>query len=120
MALFGIPGGSADHSRRAVDAAAGMVRVMKDLDLPWRHKVGVATGQVIAGDIGSQQKPTYTAIGDAVNLASRLTAMARPGEVLVCPATQRHAGSDFNYEDLGDLDVRGYGSCQVFRLLPSV
>lgn len=117
MALFGIPGGSADHARRALEAAAGMGQVLKELSLPWRHKIGVASGQVIAGDIGSLQKPTYTAIGDAVNLASRLTAMARPGEILVCPTTHHLAGDDISYEDLGDLDVRGYGSCQVFRLL---
>jgi adenylate cyclase len=117
MALFGVPGGSPDHARQAALAANAMMAQMNDLDLPWRHKVGVATGQVIAGDIGSQQKPTYTAIGDPVNLAARLKDMARPGEVLLCPRTQRQAGDGFHYEDLGELDVRGYGPSGVFRLL---
>jgi len=118
MALFGVPGGSPDHARQGVRAAAEMARLMSELGLPWRHRIGIASGQVIAGDIGSQQKPTYTAIGDPVNLASRLTAMARPGEVLLCPRTYAAvAGNGFAYEDLGELDVRGYGVSQVVRLL---
>lgn len=117
MALFGVPGGSPEHARQAVLAGQAMMRRMAELDLPWRHKVGIATGQVIAGDIGSTQKPTYTAIGDPVNLAARLKDMARPGEVLLCPRTQREAGAGFPYEDLGELDVRGYGASGVFRLL---
>jgi PAS domain S-box-containing protein len=119
MALFGVPGGSPDHARQAALAATAMMAEMNALDLPWRHKVGVASGQVIAGDIGSQQKPTYTAIGDPVNLAARLKDMARPGEVLLCPRTHRQAGDGFRYEDLGELDVRGYGPSGVFRLLSS-
>ena len=117
MALFGVPGGAVDHSRQAVQASHAMMKRMNELDLPWRHKVGVATGQVIAGDIGSRQKPTYTAIGDPVNLAARLKDMARPSEVLLCPRTHREAGAGFHYEDLGELDVRGYGATGVFRLL---
>jgi class 3 adenylate cyclase len=120
MALFGVPGGAPDHERQAVHAAAAMAARMCGLELPWRHKIGIATGQVVVGDIGSRQKPTYTAIGDPVNLASRLTAMARPGEVLLC--SRMHAavaGEGLAFEDLGELDVRGYGVSQVFRLLPA-
>lgn len=119
MALFGVPGGSPDHALQAVRAGQQMIRDMRELDLPWRHKVGIASGQVIAGNIGSRQKPTYTAIGDPVNLANRLTQTARPGEVLVCPTTHAAAGTGFPYEPLGDLEIRGYGYCKVFRLLPA-
>jgi PAS domain S-box-containing protein len=117
MALFGVPKGSPDHAEQAARTAVEMARTMSELDLPWRHKVGISSGQVIAGDIGSRQKPTYTAIGDPVNLASRLTAEARPGEILVCPQTFSAAAS-FAYEALGELDIRGYGVSEVFRLLP--
>jgi PAS domain S-box-containing protein len=117
MALFGVPGGAPDHAQEALACSGEMIQAMSELDLPWRHKIGVATGQVIAGDIGSRQKPTYTAIGGTVNLASRLKDMARPSEVLVCSRTHRDGGERFRYEALGDLDVRGYGSAEVYRLL---
>jgi adenylate cyclase len=118
MALFGVPGGSTEHAHQAVRAASEMDRVMATLGLPWKHRVGIATGRVVAGDIGSRQKPTYTAIGDPVNLASRLTGIARPGEVLVCPDTYADVvTAGFRFEALGELDVRGYGAAPVFRLL---
>jgi PAS domain S-box-containing protein len=116
MAVFGMPAPHPDQAVRALRASLEMERAMRGLALPWRHKVGLATGPVIAGDWGAAQKPCYTAIGTPVNLASRLAHLARPGEILLCHATHAAAQGDFHYEPLGELDIHGYGSSEVYRL----
>ncbi len=91
MALFGAPGVDPEHAENALQAALEMQMVF-ELWLPkWEETfgirpamgVGVASGEAVVGNVGSFQKISYTAVGDTVNLASRLESLAQSGEVLI-------------------------------------
>jgi adenylate cyclase len=91
MAYFGAPIPQRDHAQRAVWAAVEVQRAIAKRN---RHApsgggielgvgIGIHTGHVVVGNIGSERRSDFTAIGDAVNVASRLEKLARPGEILV-------------------------------------
>jgi adenylate cyclase len=89
LAVFGLPAAHADHALRAVKAAVRMQKELKrrarnNLN-PFLHRVGIGvnSGVVVSGNIGSEDKMEYTVIGDCVNLASRLTGLAEAGEVII-------------------------------------
>ena len=102
MALFGAPIRAEDHAARAVAAATEMQRRVREVlaELASENEVaalsgigiGVHTGEAAVGNIGSEARMEYTAIGDSVNLASRLCDMAMPGQVLVSQATVGASG----------------------------
>lgn len=82
MALFGAPDAAADHAQRAVSAALAIRAEARELARSgaWtglRIGVGVHTGEVLVGDIGGERQREYTAIGDAVNVASRVEGMTK-------------------------------------------
>jgi len=93
MAVFGAPRPSDDDARRAVTAAHQILQQVQALNAqpgalwPLSVSIGLATGDVVAGHIGSERRLEYTVIGDAVNLASRLQAIAEPNQVLADEAT---------------------------------
>jgi adenylate cyclase len=114
LCWFGAPVPQADHSQRAMRAAVVMMeeaarwnarRVESGL-VPVATGVGVASGRVVVGNIGSERRLEYTAIGDAVNLASRLCSKAGEGEILVSDAVRR-AVVDVTFEDVGPVEVKG-------------
>jgi class 3 adenylate cyclase len=70
-------------------------------------KIGVNSGRVLAGTVGGRGRLEYTAVGDAVNVASRLTAEAGPGDVLVTSATLGQLGGRFAARPLGERVLRG-------------
>jgi class 3 adenylate cyclase len=90
MAGFGLPLPADDASGRAVTAARGMIAGFGRLSADWKARLGIETGigiginagDVIVGDIGAPERPSYTLIGDAVNVAARLVQRARAGEAL--------------------------------------
>jgi class 3 adenylate cyclase len=67
----------------------------------------VHTGEAVVGNFGSETRMEYTAIGDTVNVAARLEAIARPQQILVSEATRQAAGDDFEYVALGSRQVAG-------------
>ncbi|MCC6175119.1 MAG: AAA family ATPase [Chloroflexi bacterium] len=115
LALFGAPTAHEDDPVRATHAGLAMLQSMASLDLTDRDgnplqlqlRVGVNTGEVIAGarEIGGHRE--YSVFGDAVNVASRLQTAAAPGTVLLGELTARHAGSVFDLEPTGALLLRG-------------
>ena len=120
MAYFGAPLHHADHAVRAVTAATEIVRACAARnrarsrdphpDAPAaaiEPGIGVHTGIVIVGSIGSDRRADYTAVGDAVNVAHRLEKLARPGEILVSEAVQRHVRGAFRLRFEGERQLSG-------------
>ena len=113
LAYFGFPAAHEDSAERAVQAALECVRLVSELSFEGVPKiemrVGIATGLVVVGDlIGEGPSREFALVGDAPNLAARLQQLAKPNQILVAPATRRLLGDLFEFEDLGDLDVKGF------------
>jgi adenylate cyclase len=88
----------------------------RKLDSSWQQEglspfglgIGLSTGEVAAALLGSAERLEYTLVGDTVNLAQRLQDLARPaGNTVVSEATMRLAGSDWQWDSLGDREVKG-------------
>ncbi len=113
MAFFGAPEDQEDHAHRAVRAALLMQKELDHLnaedDAPTiLMRVGVNTGRVIAGDIGSAQRRDYTVIGDSVNVASRLeSSVAKPGQVVIGQTTYELVKDAFECRALGGMRLKG-------------
>jgi class 3 adenylate cyclase len=116
MAYFGAPLPQADHARRAVAAAldiqtalaerraaGGPDSALASVELG----IGIHTGVVVVGNIGSEQRTDFTAVGDAVNVAHRLEKLARPGEILVSEAVQRQVRDAFRLRFEGERQLSG-------------
>jgi class 3 adenylate cyclase/tetratricopeptide (TPR) repeat protein len=109
MAIFGAPVAHEDDAERAVRAGLGMQAAMAEVNdgLPdgahFALRVGVNTGEVLAGAVGD----AYTVVGDTVNVASRLQSAARPGSVTVGERTMRATDAAVEYARLEPLDLKG-------------
>jgi adenylate cyclase len=116
MAFFGAPVPQDDHAQRAVRAAIEIQRALTSWSaerqargLPgFAVRVGLNSGPVVVGDIGSARRVDYTVLGNTVNVAARLEALvARPGDVVLGPETHRLLGGAVPTEDLGELQLKG-------------
>lgn len=125
MAIFGASGGADAGARAAVRAAreiqARVSEANRDRDATGRPPIevgiGVNTGEVLLGNVGSEERMNFTAIGDVVNVADRLQALARAGQVLVGPETASRLGDAQVFKNLGPTPIRGrHGSVDVFEL----
>jgi class 3 adenylate cyclase/tetratricopeptide (TPR) repeat protein len=125
MAVFGAPIAHEDHARRAcyaalqmlddVSAYAGELRRTKGLNFSTR--IGVNSGEVVAGAIGAGDVGEYTAIGHTVGLAQRMEALAEPGRAYLTESTAELAGGFMELEDLGRFEIKGAsGQIRVFEL----
>jgi class 3 adenylate cyclase len=115
LAFFGAPVAHEDDPVRAVRAAVEMIEVVKAYAVEVRKKygidfamrVGLNTGLVVVGEVGSDLKFEYTAMGDSVNLAARMQSAAKPMTVLISENTYRFIAQVFECDDLGLIDVKG-------------
>ncbi len=114
MAFFGDPLPQPDHAARAMRAALAMQHRLKKLKqgsvvgaAPVGAGIGLATGWVTVGTIGSAARQEYTVVGDAVTIAGRLAATAGPGEVLLAEKTRRLLGDDTAFVPRGEVSVEG-------------
>jgi adenylate cyclase len=123
LAVFGTPLNPAeDHAHRAVQAAWGLMPALaafnqaqvRQGEPTLRTGVGVATGPVLAGNVGSEERLEYTVLGEAVNLASRLEAMTKEVEaqILLSEETARAVESWAPLQPMGQVEVRGMGAPQ--------
>src|SRR5918996_1971625 len=127
LAVFGSPlNPMPDHAVLAVQAALRMQRELAGLNAELRADglpeimigIGIGTGEVVAGNVGSRRKLEYTVIGDAVNVAARLQALTKElGEpLLVSQETGEAAGGVCRLAEVGAVDVRGKAEpVRVFR-----
>ncbi|MBK7218353.1 MAG: AAA family ATPase [Candidatus Promineofilum sp.] len=115
LAFFGAPQAHEDDPQRAVLAGLGIVNGMRpfihqfnqDYGLAFNVRVGINTGPVVVGEIGSGQSGEYTAMGDAINLAARMEQTAAPGTVQISDDTYRLIAPLFDVWDLGGIEVKG-------------
>jgi len=115
MAIFGAPEDQPDHAARALAAAEDMHRFVETSAPAWKQKygvearlgIGVNTGEALVGNLGSERRMEYTAIGDAINVAARLEGLARPGQTLVTAELARAAGDGFDFVSCGEHPLRG-------------
>ncbi len=117
MALFGVPVASPDHARDACRAALENQALLEDLNREFerdglpriRVRVGINSGEVIAGYVGAADRSDYTVLGDAVNLAARLEGANKEygTSVLASEFTQRLVASEFVFRELDRIRVVG-------------
>lgn len=115
MALFGAPERRSDDLLRALACAVDMQKVMVELNAASRARnepqlfVGIAVnnGPVMVGSFGSPQHSEYTAIGDAVNMASRIEAYSLRGQILLSDASRRAAGNCIEIGNVNRVSVKG-------------
>jgi len=113
MALFGSPKTLEDAPHRAIETALEMRNTLlkfnedKHLPLPLIFHIGINTGPVIAGMVGSGSKQEFTVMGDTVNLASRMEDAADTGSILVAENTYHLTEGYFYFEPIGEVKVKG-------------
>lgn len=126
VAVFGSLIEVENPARRAADAAAHMMRKMPELNQRWERDfgvslhmgVGISTGEVFLGNIGSPERMEFTVIGDTVNVASRFSGLAKGEQVLVTKDTIDHLGTGVRYRQLPSRKVKGKAAdMEVFELL---
>ncbi|NVB37835.1 FHA domain-containing protein [Pseudenhygromyxa sp. WMMC2535] len=115
IGLFGAPVVQPDAPIRAVRCALDMLKALEEFNHtranagqePVQIGIGLNTGPVIAGAIGSSQTLQYTVIGDAVNVSSRLCSVAKAGEIIISPTTMGHASDYIIAEQRRPVQVKG-------------
>ena len=127
MAVFGTTKENHSHAKDAAKAALDIMgRIEEDAlkhkgpEKPLRIGIGINTGKMVSGNLGSQKKMEYTVIGDNVNIASRLTSMAVPGEILVGEQTYDELNklNDFKFKEKGLIPIKGKkNKIQVYKLI---
>jgi class 3 adenylate cyclase/tetratricopeptide (TPR) repeat protein len=126
LAFFGAPIAHEDDPRRAALAGLEIVKriqdykakVKQEFGIDFDVRVGINTGLVVIGEVGSDLAVEYTAMGDAVNLASRIEASAEPGTVQVSANTHKLIAPLFDFDDLGEIQVKGkIEPVQAYRVL---
>ncbi len=129
MSVFGAPVLRPDHCECAVRAAQEMIELIDLFNLerqaaakpPIRIGIGIASGEMVAGYSGTNERATYTCIGDIVNLASRLETHTKVAQrtILVDAATRSALGGQFTVEPLGPVPIKGKAAAvDVFSVDP--
>lgn len=113
MAIFGAPLPMGNHAEQAVGAALRMqaearaVQETLPADRRFQVRIGVNTGRVVVGNIGSPQRMEFTVLGDTVNVAQRLESICEPGRVFVGEETYLETRELFRYRGLGEVALKG-------------
>jgi adenylate cyclase len=115
MAVFGVEPGCEDHALAAVKTAQAMQEALQKLAPRLEAEgwgavglgIGLETGRVVAGHVGVANRREFTVLGDVVNVASRLTAGAAPGEVVLGTGAAAAVKNRAELEPLGAITIRG-------------
>ena len=125
MAVFGAPVAHEDHARRACYAALRMLddvseyaaELRRTLGLNFSTRIGINSGEVVAGAIGQGGEGEYTAIGHTVGLAQRMEALAEPGKAYLTEHAAELAAGFLDLDDLGEFEIKGASRpVRVFEL----
>jgi adenylate cyclase len=119
FAAGGVPLPKANHAEAIADMALAMLavadQVQKDLGQPFQIRVGINTGAVVAGVLGTKRF-TYDLWGDTVNVASRMQAYGLPGKIQVTPATYQRLQGKYPFEKRGAIEIHGIGQMETYWL----
>ena len=118
LAIFGAPVAHEDDAERAIRAALAIQHTIPEInhelstqaglaDLRLAQRVGISTGYVFAGYVGTDWRHEYTVMGDEVNLAARLMSVARPGTILVSSDIRRKVQALFDLMPQGEVRLKG-------------
>ena len=117
-AVFGVPVPYKGHADKAVLAALEMRKNLEDLNrarveegkTPFRHGIGIHTGEVLAGNTGSEDRLSYTLIGDTVNLASRIQELTKEFQcdILISAEAVKNLKNDFKMKKNSPVTLKGY------------
>ncbi|MDP2320750.1 MAG: adenylate/guanylate cyclase domain-containing protein [Acidobacteriota bacterium] len=117
MALYGAPLDDDDHAEHAVQTALAMAVALNELNIRWQAEgrgtldigIGINTGDMVAGNIGSDTIMSYTVIGDAVNLGARLESLNKDygTRIIISEATRSRLKGQYDIHPLGDVVVKG-------------
>jgi class 3 adenylate cyclase len=112
VAMFGAPSRLVDSEKRAIETAIEMQKRIKTISVPWIRKnfitgIGIGGGEVVVGNVGSPQHMDYTAIGDKVNIASRLQSIAKGEQILVSRKIYEATQNLFEFKEVGFVHVKG-------------
>ncbi|WP_052665300.1 adenylate/guanylate cyclase domain-containing protein [Nitriliruptor alkaliphilus] len=125
LAFFGAPVAHEDDAIRAVRSGLDMLEAIRDYaadvqresGVPIAIRVGINTGLVVVGEVGSDLRVEYTALGDAINVAARMEQLADPGTVLITDDTAGLLDHGFILTEMGPVDVKGRtGPVIAFRV----
>lgn len=117
LCFFGDPIYRPDHALRAVKAAIEMQKAVREIGPEIQEKlglepivirIGLNTGHVIVGNMGSAERMEYTVLGSDVNLAQRLESSATPGQVMLSQKTYEQVQEHIEARDMGDIQVKGF------------
>ena len=124
LGVFGVPVYHADHAERAIKAAVTMQKKFRQRagdngnPLLSRTGIGINTGVVVSGNLGSQVKMEYTVIGDSVNVASRINSLAGPGEIMISGSIYQLTKDTISAKPLPPQKLKGKSEpVEVFQLL---
>ncbi len=127
-AAFGVPLPCESHAANAVMAALDMRKSLEELNrdrvnegkIPFRHGIGIHTGDVLAGNTGSEDQLSYALIGDTVNLTSRLQDLTKEfgTDIIISATTRTRVDDSFQLKKLPATKVKGKGrSVEIFALV---
>jgi len=115
LAFFGAPIAHEDDPQRAVLASLKILqgiqtyreKILQEWGMDINVRIGINTGLVVVGSVGSDLRMEYTALGDAINLAARMEQIAKPGTILITDSTYKLIAPFFEFENLGKVKVKG-------------
>jgi len=129
MALYGAPLDDEDHAEHAVQTALAMIKTLQEMNQEWARDgkpqldigIGINTGDMIAGNVGSETIMSYTVIGDAVNLGARLESLNKEygTRIIISEATRERLKGRYDIHPLGDVIVKGKSKpVAIFEVKP--
>lgn len=125
MALFGVPKSHEDDTIRAIKAAREIHDIVSSISSRYEKRIGkplamhsgICTGLVVTGEV-NLEKGTHGVLGDTINTASRLSGLAKPGEIVICFDTHHQAEGYFTFEKLDPTKVKGKEELiQIYKVL---
>ena len=118
MAIYGAPVEDPDHQLHAVLSAVDMMKDVRDFTSDVQIGIGINTGEMMIGNVGTEKRMEYTVIGDAVNLAARIEGETGGGDIFIGEETYESVREKVKCEHLGEFEVKGKrNKVSIYRVI---